>query len=61
MTVLVACVGRPDRGDADLALLAADRLAEEALGSDVVVEYVSPGIEAVAGAVGAVRPDTLIV
>lgn len=59
VTVLVACVGQPDRGDADLGLLAAERLAGEPLGSGVVVEYLSRTQE-LARAVREVRPDTLI-
>ncbi|WP_100498149.1 hypothetical protein [Geodermatophilus chilensis] len=60
MTVLVGGVSELFQGDLDLGRLAAERLAAEGLGPDVLVEDLHYGAVAVAQRLEDLRPDSLV-
>ena len=60
MTTLVGGVGQLYQGDLDLGRVAADRLAAEDLGHDVVVEDLHYGAIAVTQRLEDLRPDALV-
>lgn len=60
MTTLVGGVGQLYQGDLDVGRIAAERLATEDLGHDVLVEELHYGAVAVAQRLEDARPDTLV-
>lgn len=61
MTVLVGGVGQPGAGDLAFGRAALERLHDEPLGEDVVVEDLTPGVADVPRLLEGLRPGTLVV